>query len=135
MEPAKDRSVCRQIAELAAAKGVDCPVLEASQDTGAVVGLIRRADAVLAMRLHALIFAAAQGTPFAGVAYDPKITGFMDYMGQGLCCALEEADASRLCGLMDRLEESGDFETAARQLRALAAENCAEAFDLMNAHR
>ncbi|MBQ6160237.1 MAG: polysaccharide pyruvyl transferase CsaB [Oscillospiraceae bacterium] len=135
MEPAKDRNVCRQIAELAAAKGVDCPVLEASQDTGAVVGLIRRADAVLAMRLHALIFAAAQGTPFAGVAYDPKITGFMDYMGQGLCCALEEADASRLCGLMDRLEESGDFETAARQLRALAAENCAEAFDLMNAHR
>ncbi len=135
MEPPKDRNVCRQIAELAAAKGVDCPVLEASQDTGAVVGLIRRADAVLAMRLHALIFAAAQGTPFAGVAYDPKITGFMDYMGQGLCCALEEADASRLCGLMDRLEESGDFETAARQLRALAAENCAEAFDLMNAHR
>jgi polysaccharide pyruvyl transferase CsaB len=133
MEPVKDRSVCRQIAALAAAKGVECPVLESSEDTGTVVGLIRRADAVLGMRLHSLIFAAAQGTPFAGVSYDPKVAGFVDYIGQGLCCSLEEADAPRLCAMIDGLclSESEDFRTAAQRLRTLAAENTAEAMELL----
>ncbi len=133
MEPGKDLNVCAKIAELAAASGLRCPVLEAAQDSAAVVGLIRRADGVLGMRLHSLIFAAAQGTPFAGVSYDPKVAGFVDYMGQGLCCALEEADADRLCAMVDSLalSRSEDFRAAAQRLRALAAENCDEAFALL----
>ena len=135
MEPGKDLPVCQRIAELALEQaGTGCPVLAASQDAAAVVGLIRRADAVLGMRLHSLIFAAAQGTPFAGVSYDPKVAGFVDYMGQGLCCTLEEASEERLCAMVDGLlQASGeDFQAAAQRLRALAAENCEEALSLMN---
>ena len=135
MEPGKDLPVCQRIAELALEQaGTGCPVLAASQDAAAVVGLIRRADAVLGMRLHSLIFAAAQGTPFAGVSYDPTVAGFVDYMGQGLCCTLEEASEERLCAMVDGLlQASGeDFQAAAQRLRALAAENCEEALSLMN---
>jgi len=132
MEPVKDRAICRQIAELAARQGLELPVLEAGEDAEMVVGLIRRADAVLGMRLHSLIFAAAQGTPFAGVSYDPKVSGFVDYMGQGLCCPLEEADAARLCAMIDSLCEGEDFRAAAQRLRSLAAENAEEAFRLLN---
>ena len=131
MEPEKDRAICRQIAELAARQGQELPVLEAGGDSAMVVGLIRRADAVLGMRLHSLIFAAAQGTPFAGISYDPKVSGFVAYMGRGLCCSLEEADAARLCAMIDSLCEEKDFRAAAQRLRALAAENAAVAFGLL----
>ena len=132
MEPAKDRTVCRQIAALAAEEGVDCPVLDDLTDSGTVVGLIRRADAVLGMRLHSLIFAAAQGTPVAGVSYDPKVTGFIEYMGRGASCDLEEASASRLCAMIDSLCQTEDLRSSAQRLRALASENAEEAMDLLN---
>lgn len=133
MEPAKDLQICEEIAALAEAGGVICPLVEAPEDASLVVGLIRQADAVLGMRLHSLIFAAAQGTPFAGVAYDPKVTGFVDYIGQGLCCTLEEADAARLCAMVDGLSlcDGAEFRTAAQRLRGLAAENTEEAFALL----
>ena len=134
MEPGKDLSVCQRIAQIALEQfGVRCPVVTASQDAAAVVGLIRRADGVLGMRLHALIFAAAQGTPFAGVSYDPKVAGFVAYMGQGLCCSLEEADADRLRAMVDALAQADgeQFLAASQRLRALAAENCKEALGLI----
>ena len=42
---------------------------------------IAAAGAVAGVRLHALILAAAAGTPFVGVRYDPKIGGFCDDAG------------------------------------------------------
>ncbi len=131
MEPERDRSVCRRVAALAAEAGVVCPVWEANRNVGMVVGLIRRADAVLAMRLHALIFAASQGTRYAGVSYDPKVSGFLRDMEQSLCCTLEEADASRLKALVDGLLNAEDSTKTARRLRELAKENFDLAFSLL----
>ena len=78
-----------------------------------------------------MIFAAAQGTPFAGVAYDPKVTGFVDYIGRGACCTLDEVDTTRLCAMIDGLGGSGDFQADAQRLRALAAQNAEEALLLI----
>ena len=131
MEPAKDRTVCRQIAELIRSQGVACPAVDAPEDAKLVMGLIKRSAAVLGMRLHSLIFAAAQGTPFAGVAYDPKVPGFVDYMGGGLCCGMEEADAKRLCAMVDALCKPVDLEPAAARMRELAARNTEAALELL----
>lgn len=49
-----------------------------------MLGLTSRMQAVISMRLHGLIFAAGQGVPLVGITYDPKVSGFLSYMGQEL---------------------------------------------------
>lgn len=45
------------------------------------LALIAHLDIMIGMRLHALIFAASQGTPFAGISYDPKVESFLKQFG------------------------------------------------------
>src|SRR5439155_13448131 len=47
-----------------------------------VLGLVGSMDALVAMRLHALIFAAAGGVPMVALSYDPKVTQLMEGLGQ-----------------------------------------------------
>lgn len=46
--------------------------------------LIGSASAVIGMRLHALVLAAAAGVPAVAIAYDPKVTAFARLVGQEL---------------------------------------------------
>ena len=53
-----------------------------SGGAGTIIGALSRMGIVVSMRLHALIFAAGQGIPLAGVVYDPKVSAFLRYIGQ-----------------------------------------------------
>ena len=46
------------------------------------IGLLARMRGVLSMRLHVLVFAAAGAVPLVGVSYDPKVSGFLDDIGE-----------------------------------------------------
>jgi polysaccharide pyruvyl transferase WcaK-like protein len=46
-----------------------------------LTGLLGQAELVVGLRLHSLILAAAMGVPSVSVNYDPKIAGFMEYIG------------------------------------------------------
>ena len=52
---------------------VDFRVWEADPDIDDVLGLLRRLDAVVAMRFHAAIFALSQGKPTFGIDYCPSL--------------------------------------------------------------
>ena len=67
-----------------AAAGLDVPhyFLDDAGSAGTIIGALSRMQAVVSMRLHALIFAAGQGIPLAGVVYDPKVSAFLRYIGQ-----------------------------------------------------
>ncbi len=59
------------------------------------LGLISQADVVVAMRLHALIFAGTVGTPVLGLEYDPKVAELMSLLGQtDRCLSMKEANAN-----------------------------------------
>lgn len=44
--------------------------------------IIRKMDIMIAMRLHALIFAAYMNVPLLGISYQPKVEGFLEYVNQ-----------------------------------------------------
>lgn len=78
------------------------------------LGVISRMQALVAIRLHGLIFAASQAVPVAGISYDPKVAAFLDYIGQKNYLPLSSLAPGRLEGLID---------TALSSDRAALAEN------------
>jgi polysaccharide pyruvyl transferase CsaB len=63
-------------AELEAFKAVNGATLESTADPARALEIIAGAGAVIGVRLHAVILAAATRTPFYGISYDPKVQGF-----------------------------------------------------------
>lgn len=76
-------------------------VLEEHGSSARAIGLFARMDVVVSMRLHALVFSASHGVPLVGVAYDQKVSSFLDMVGQDLHVDLEEMTRQRLCALID----------------------------------
>lgn len=130
LEPGRDREIT-----LAAAELVRCPsiVLPPVSDGAVICALMRDMKLVISMRLHALIFASGQGTPVVGISYDPKVSGFMDYMGQENYISSEEVTGEALCDLIDSAMactlEQGEL---LNRLRELAGRNDALAWKLIN---
>ena len=121
MEPNRDEPAAKAVAQKL--KG-EYLLLHAGSNGEEILELVRRMSLVISMRLHTLIFASGQGVPMVGVVYDPKVSGFLDYLGQKLYLPLEQTSEAALSSLIDRAltEENRDGANIDR-LRALAAEN------------
>ena len=118
-EPSRDQNITHT-----AADGLQVPykILTGESDCSIACGVIARSQLVVAMRLHALVFACSQDVPMVGISYDPKVSGFMDYAGDPHHLALEELSGERLCSLIDQALEQYQSTNNLR-LRALAEEN------------
>ncbi|HRJ55203.1 MAG TPA: polysaccharide pyruvyl transferase family protein [Anaerolineales bacterium] len=69
-----------------------------------VKGLISSCTLVVGMRLHSLIFAAGAGVPVFALAYDPKVTGFMDSLGLGHnALELNQATAKNIFQMLSQI--------------------------------
>ena len=91
------------------------------------IALFARMDTVLSMRLHALVFSAGHGVPLVGAVYDPKVSSFLDAVGQDLYLPLDELTAPALESLLDRAaarrEDRARLEEGAQRLLLLEQEN------------
>ena len=76
-------------------------MIDEQMSTGEVIGVLSRMTTVVSMRLHGLIFAAGQGVPLIGIAYDPKVTAFLDYVEQNNYMQFEALNAKDLSDLID----------------------------------
>jgi len=76
-------------------RGADTPLKMLRQIAGC--------DLVIAMRLHALIYAATQLVPMLAVSYDPKIDHFMNQLGLSSSGTTDAIDPAALAGEALRL--------------------------------
>jgi polysaccharide pyruvyl transferase WcaK-like protein len=58
-----------------------------------MISVIGEADLCIGMRLHSLIYSTITNVPLIGIAYDPKIKSFMDYIGQTHCMDIKNMSA------------------------------------------
>ena len=107
-----------------AANGLTVPhyFLDDAGKAGTIIGALSRMEAVVSMRLHALIFAAGQGIPLVGIVYDPKVSAFLRYIGQEQFEDLSALTEESLRRMIDRaVEQSHDRAAQAAAVRRLQA--------------
>jgi polysaccharide pyruvyl transferase CsaB len=100
---------------------LDAPLLPAE-----MLSLIGRLDLLVTMRLHGLIFAAAQETPALGLAYDPKVYAFAQEAGQKVL-PLDQVTGQRLRVMA---EEAWQGREAGRAARAEARKRLRQAAEI-----
>ena len=126
------------VAHRLAAKSLTTPhyFLDDAGGAGTIIGSLSRMEVVVSMRLHALIFAAGQGIPLAGVVYDPKVSAFLKYIGQELFVDLDALTEEGLRHMIDQTvgqsRRPEDQAAAVRRLQELEQQNVAVARRLLH---
>lgn len=101
-----------------------------------LIGIMGRLDMVIAMRLHTLIYASIAATPMIGLIYDPKIKGYLDYIGQHAAGNVENIESRMINDKVDLimtnyLEEKNNLELKMYKMKEKAKENVKLAYELM----
>ena len=103
-----------------------------------VLGIVSKMEMMVAMRLHALIFAANLGVPVISLEYQPKIAGFINYINQPSAGRIENIEYDALRRLMenvwnDRNEIKEALKAMMAELRSKASDNIIIASELLEA--
>lgn len=101
-----------------------------------LIGIMGRMELVIAMRLHTLIYASITATQMIGLIYDPKIKGYLDYIGQNSAGSVENISNGiinmRVDEIMqDYMENKSRLENTMKAMKEKARKNAALAYELM----
>ena len=121
MQYKKDAAICKQVSDLCQTRVC---IMENDYTAQQQMAIFSAFDMCLGMRLHSLLYAAARGVPSVGIAYDPKIKGCMEYIGQTRFISIKEADEKSLMALCADCMENRE------QIKAQLAERVPQLVDL-----
>mgnify|MGYP001210654700 FL=1 len=85
-----------------------CYILRNKYSVEDIMGVIKRLEIIIAMRLHSLIYAATQGIPMIGIVYDPKIEGFLKSINMEYMCPVEHIEYNQLISNIEYVWENRD---------------------------
>lgn len=117
MKYPSDIKISERVCELMQKKGY---VLQRQYSVFEMIGIVEQMDMILGMRLHTLIYAAGTGVPVIGLTYDPKVTGFLEDIGQPRFIDVSNIDTEQLYGQMEEVMEHK--EEIRSQLKAKSVE-------------
>lgn len=100
MQPTRDSKVTHSAAKAVCGTSY---IVEGNPSPTQIMGIVNKAELVIGMRLHTLIYAAKCQTPVIGIVYDPKITAMMEYMGQTYRVPVEQPNPLTLCRYIDEI--------------------------------
>lgn len=114
----------------------NCYVIKNKYSVEDIMGIIKKLDLIIAMRLHSLIYAATQAVPMVGIVYDPKVEGLLEMLNVNFKCDVEKIELSELCSLVDEVWRNKDHIKNAlyekKQIfREKAIENVKMVFELL----
>jgi len=100
------------------------------------LGIMKKLDLVLGMRLHALIYSVSLSVPSIGLIYDPKVQGFLEYVKQPSAGNAADLDLESLKKLIDEVWNNKaalaqQLEEGNRLLKQKAFENAEIAIELL----
>lgn len=99
MQYSKDKQVSEKIISLMEQKGI---FVDKALEIDHLLGLISHAEAVVAIRLHMLVFGACVNVPSIGIEYDPKVSSFQEYIGQPYCITPESIQDGTYTEVVDK---------------------------------
>ncbi len=124
MEQKKDLPIAERIRDKMSSSAI---IISGEYDVHTVIGLLSKMQIIMAMRLHALVFGAGQGVPTIGIAYDHKVSAFMDYIGREMCTDYSECSFEKLRSFIDRTVRDAEYgehmQRACRKMRENEIEN------------
>lgn len=127
-----DVAEARRVAALMDAEAM---VLDEGLKSQEHLALIANMKLMIAMRLHALIFAANRGVPFAGISYDPKVEAFLSSFNMAALPADYTAMLRQVEGLLNDPHKGEEIRMRAQYMRSRSEENARLALSLLPARR
>ena len=115
---------------------VNGEIIENKLNAYETVDVIASMDIIVGMRLHTLIFAAGNCVPCVGIIYDPKIRGFMEYIGQDKLLDASDFDTEKMLEYTDIIirnteNEKEKLKKNSDRLKALALKNSEIAVEIL----
>lgn len=130
----EDLSISNEILERVTSE--NCYIISNKYNVEDIMGIIKRLEIIVAMRLHSLIYAATQNVPMVGIVYDPKIEGFLKSIDMGHMCPAEDLKFDQLISNIEYVwENREDLKNRLKELdtklRKEALKNVHMALDLL----
>ncbi len=105
MQKNTDTDILRRIMFKMSGKSV---MIKDNYDVEDVLGIVKYSKFIIGMRLHTLIYASKTAAPLIGISYDPKIEGFMDFVGQKFHLDVSDVSADKITGFVDTIMANRD---------------------------